>query len=229
MWYINEELYHHGIQGQKWGIRRYQNEDGSYTEAGRRRYNDGEGYSNRSNNSERRYNRNREYSRRYDDDDYDDYRSSGSKSYNDSEDSFAMQIGKTFIRNAISGLGTSFGNSFGNMLGQLPGTIANASVNEFFRRQSDERAYEHNRLLNEQRAALDTQRMEAEHRWTTQRDIAQNRRRIAETNADHDWQRERTRSERLWQESRTRSDREWREQQEEARRRWQEQHRGGNH
>ena len=32
------ELYHHGILGQKWGIRRYQNEDGTLTEAGKRRY-----------------------------------------------------------------------------------------------------------------------------------------------------------------------------------------------
>lgn len=32
------ELYHHGIKGQKWGIRRYQNEDGSYTAAGKKRY-----------------------------------------------------------------------------------------------------------------------------------------------------------------------------------------------
>lgn len=31
-------LAHHGIKGQKWGIRRYQNEDGSYTEEGKRRY-----------------------------------------------------------------------------------------------------------------------------------------------------------------------------------------------
>ena len=31
-------LYHHGIKGQKWGVRRYQNEDGSLTEAGKRRY-----------------------------------------------------------------------------------------------------------------------------------------------------------------------------------------------
>ena len=30
------ELYHHGIEGQKWGIRRYQNKDGSLTEAGKR-------------------------------------------------------------------------------------------------------------------------------------------------------------------------------------------------
>lgn len=30
-------LYHHGIKGMKWGVRRYQNVDGSLTEAGRRR------------------------------------------------------------------------------------------------------------------------------------------------------------------------------------------------
>ena len=30
-------LAHHGIKGMHWGIRRYQNEDGSLTEAGRRR------------------------------------------------------------------------------------------------------------------------------------------------------------------------------------------------
>ena len=31
-------LAHHGIKGQKWGIRRYQNEDGTLTEEGKRRY-----------------------------------------------------------------------------------------------------------------------------------------------------------------------------------------------
>lgn len=32
-----EELYHHGIKGQKWYVRRFQNEDGTLTDAGKRR------------------------------------------------------------------------------------------------------------------------------------------------------------------------------------------------
>lgn len=34
----DDYLEHHGILGQKWGVRRYQNEDGSLTEAGKARY-----------------------------------------------------------------------------------------------------------------------------------------------------------------------------------------------
>ena len=31
------ELYHHGIKGMKWGVRRYQNKDGTLTSAGKRK------------------------------------------------------------------------------------------------------------------------------------------------------------------------------------------------
>ena len=38
-----DELYHHGIKGQKWGVRRYQNEDGTYTSLGKERRRTGDG------------------------------------------------------------------------------------------------------------------------------------------------------------------------------------------
>lgn len=46
MWEFNQtvssnELYHYGIPGMKWGIRRYENSDGSLTSAGKQRYSKG--------------------------------------------------------------------------------------------------------------------------------------------------------------------------------------------
>lgn len=37
-YYYETELYHHGIKGQQWGVRRFQNEDGTLTPAGMDRY-----------------------------------------------------------------------------------------------------------------------------------------------------------------------------------------------
>lgn len=36
--YNNGELYHWGVKGMKWGVRRYQNQDGTLTPAGKKRY-----------------------------------------------------------------------------------------------------------------------------------------------------------------------------------------------
>lgn len=39
---MSEELQHHGILGQKWGVRRFQNYDGTYTQRGLKRYHESE-------------------------------------------------------------------------------------------------------------------------------------------------------------------------------------------
>lgn len=37
-WNDGTELYHYGIKGQKWGVRRFQNPDGTLTKSGKQRY-----------------------------------------------------------------------------------------------------------------------------------------------------------------------------------------------
>ena len=40
---VSNELYHHGILGMHWGVRRYQNKDGSLTAEGKKRYYNSDG------------------------------------------------------------------------------------------------------------------------------------------------------------------------------------------
>lgn len=61
---VNGELYHHGVKGMKWGVRRYQNADGSLTPAGKKRYSgpDGDVLQKKDNYKQAK----REYSKSYD-------------------------------------------------------------------------------------------------------------------------------------------------------------------
>lgn len=55
------ELYHHGILGQKWGVRRYQNEDGTLTDEGKIRY--GKNLSSKEKGSDKEFRYNTNYRR----------------------------------------------------------------------------------------------------------------------------------------------------------------------
>ena len=51
---MNDNLQHHGIKGQKWGVRRFQKKDGSLTPEGKKRYDDEPGERKKESKSEDR-------------------------------------------------------------------------------------------------------------------------------------------------------------------------------
>lgn len=160
MWYINGELYHHGIQGQKWGVRRYQNEDGSYTDAGRRRYNDGDG-GGRRNYGGNYDNRGRNYGNNHGGSQNDYDRGGHDRDYTSEGEEFMKQLGKTFALAAVSSLGSSLGSN----IGKLPTDIANLSISNYYKKQADARQFEYNTQLNNQKAELEYGKQKAEHEW----------------------------------------------------------------
>lgn len=48
IYYENNYLMHHGIKGQRWGVRRYQNSDGTFTAVGKARYFNSDGSLNKA-------------------------------------------------------------------------------------------------------------------------------------------------------------------------------------
>ena len=72
VYYHMNELYHHGVKGQKWGVRRYQNPDGTLTPEGKRKYYNDDGSQTRAgvvalNNHKINFHDNREMQKKFHD------------------------------------------------------------------------------------------------------------------------------------------------------------------
>ena len=62
-----DELYHYGVKGQKWGVRRYQKKDGSLTKAGKRRLAEEQYESIRTRRLKKKVDKQREVAKSWDD------------------------------------------------------------------------------------------------------------------------------------------------------------------
>lgn len=92
-YYYSTELYHHGIKGQKWGVRRFQNQNGTLTPAGKKRYADDSGGTDKSKSDKPKQSRYDKF--------YNDYKTLG---YDDKE-AKQMAEGKLKAERALKVIG----------------------------------------------------------------------------------------------------------------------------
>lgn len=90
-----DEIYHHGVLGQKWGVRRYQNVDGTLTDAGKKRYGSSEGF--KSSGSIKKSGRSKKSSN-----------SSDQKKGLSDNQKKAFKIGATATVTALAAIGTAY-------------------------------------------------------------------------------------------------------------------------
>lgn len=104
---MNNELYHHGIKGQQWGVRRFQNEDGSLTPEGEKRYSESLSnvYGNDQETDDYTISKGTSVFRRTqsnNDDDFSNSKYTYTYDYDSNDDNFYKQFGKKVTEYSVS-------------------------------------------------------------------------------------------------------------------------------